>query len=245
MAARRKRTAARPKKKNNNKAALWRVAVHEAGHAIVAHALGLRVGDMTIVPGVTVHGDGYAGFTGLAHDPNEVLRAIDEYYDLENDSDDREANTFFFLMKNMQVSFAGMVAEELFFDGADDSGLGPDYEAINSYAEVVCQPDPQEFEEMRLDAPPAATHEERLQLAQEKLKTLPKWEEDYFKDWIRHRTRKLLRNRRELVEALAGGLLVKGHLSAEEITQVITSAIVPRSTRQPRVRVPRTRQGRS
>lgn len=232
MAARKRGTPHKPKQNDP----LWRVAVHEAGHAVAAHAVGVPVGDVTIIPGATTNGDGYAGRTSLNHSPHHVRRALDELYDLESDSGDgsRDNETFAFVVKSMQVSFAGMVAEELFFGEAEEAGLGPDYAAINMCAEVVCQPDRQEAEEKTVDAPPGATYEECLRLAQEKVKTQPKWEEDYFKDWVKHRTRKLLRNRREVVDALAVKLIAKGQLSAQETRRVITSPLAARSARKVR-----------
>jgi hypothetical protein len=223
MAARKNRTP--PKATTNG--ALWRVAVHEAAHAVAAHALGIPLGSVTIAPGATTDGDGYAGRTELRQSPREIQRAVDENCDVEEDSDEgsREKKRLTFCIANMQVSFAGMVAEELFFGAADESGLAGDYDAINSCAEVVCQPDPQELDEKKLDAPPGATYEECLNLAREKVKSLSKWEEDYFKDWVQHRTRKLLRNRRHVVEALARSLLAEKTLSATSISAVIIESL--------------------
>lgn len=165
----------------------WRVAVHEAGHAVVAHALGVQVGDVTIEPGVTKHGDKYAGLTLMNYDACALLRGLDEYYDADADEDDgaREEEMLQFQIKSMQVSFGGKLAEELFFGAAEDAGFGPDLESINDLAERVCPPDPQELDEKKVDAPPRATYEECLKLAQEKLATVPKWEEDYFKETVK------------------------------------------------------------
>ena len=63
----------------------WRVAVHEAAHAVVAHVLDVPLGAVSIVPGRTLFGDGYAGISNLAIAPEEVSRVMDDYSEIDGD----------------------------------------------------------------------------------------------------------------------------------------------------------------
>lgn len=204
----------------------WRVAIHEAGHAVAAHALGVPLGEITIVPGRTGEGAHYAGLTNLNHGEHQVRRALDEYYDCDGDDDDgREADTLAFVSKSIQVSYAGKIAEELFFGDGDPSSWEHDFSSIHRCAERVCPPDAQEIAETSIAISPDATYEGCLDVAREKAASTPLHEVDHFKSWLECRTRKLVHGRRRAVEAVARCLLVERRLSPADTTNAILTAM--------------------
>ena len=241
MAARKRAVA--PKK---NKDCRWRVAVHEAGHAVAAHALGVRIGDVTIVQGTTFDGEGYAGRTRLEYESETLRRSLDGYYDADNDDDDddREEKTFFLLLKSMKVSFAGMLAEELFFGGAEESGVQQDLEAINTCAERLCPPDSKEVEERGVPISLDMSMEEALSEAIKRMPEVPKQEYEYMVEWLEQSTRKLLRHRQELVEAVALKLLERQTLTGAEVVATILAAMKKRWSRNARRTAHSTHAGR-
>lgn len=227
MALRKKKLA--PKKNMDGR---WRVAVHEAGHAVAAHTLGIRIDRVTIVGGATADGERYEGFAGFGYDLAALRKALDEYYDAEDDDDDddREERTFFLLMKSMQVSFGGKVAEELFFGAAEETGITSDLESVNTCADRLCPPDPKEIQErtlsLSLDMGMDAAMAEAIKLLPE----LPKQEHEFFCEWVEHRVRKLLRNRQDLIEAVASRLLERETLTGGQVVTTILGALKARST---------------
>lgn len=216
MAARKKRLA--PKQ---NKTSRWRVAVHEAGHAVAAHALGVPIDHVTIAAGVTHNGEDYAGRLELKHDPATLRQAMDDYCDGESDDEDREEKTFFLLLKSIKISFAGKLAEEIFFGAAEDSGVQHDLKAINTCAERLCPPDAKEIAERTMPLSLDMSMEEAVSEAIKLMPEMRKQEYEYLLEWIEHSTRKLLRQRRDVVETVALALLERETLTAPEVVKTI------------------------
>jgi hypothetical protein len=205
----------------------WRTAVHEAGHVVAAHMLGIPLGPVTIVPGKGPDGVAFLGRAKLNVDPHHARRAWDEYYDSEDELGDadaerrREDESLVFFARQIQISFAGMLAEEIFF-GAADGGLQHDLHSIAMCADRVCPPDAREAAESRFTAPPNATPEEiRALLAEALERRLAKHETELFQDWLKTRARKLVEHSRREIDAVARALVLRKRLTPKRAMDAI------------------------
>lgn len=147
---------------------------------------------------------------------------LDEYAAAEDGVEDDDIIPF--AVRHVQVSFGGMIAEELFFGAVDDRTCDGDARAISIFAERICPPDAQEMTEMCIEASEGASEDELPGVATAKLAELPLNEQDYFTQWLEHRTRKLLRNRKHLIEALAQQLLATKQVTAQEVKNIVAEA---------------------
>lgn len=115
----------------------WRVAIHEAGHAVTAALLQLPIDHTTIV----ANGD-VAGLTQLAENYSPILRAALE--------DQLPSDVSFAILKiSTQYAHGGSVAERLVFETCDAVWWEQDYESIVDLA-LKASTDPDAFcEDMR------------------------------------------------------------------------------------------------
>lgn len=112
-------------------------AYHEAGHAVAAHYLGVKVGNVTIVP------DGNA--VGSAQNAPTVSRQNLKAYEFRTSLNNFEGETS--ALRTAVISLAGVVAQRAHAPrSVRNYHWRADYEQINLLARKVCCEDEKEME---------------------------------------------------------------------------------------------------
>lgn len=214
-----------------NRDSLWRIAVHEAGHLVVAYILGIGLDEVVRLQEAHAR-QCVAGELLRDYASADELVAVRRCDDLNDEV--FVASRIATITENLQISLAGMVAEELFFGSTSDLS-SVDAEAIQICLAAACHADSDELRHRTVDVPRGATLHEWLILAEQKYATLPKCEADHFRSWALQRTTKLLRARKSVVEAVAEKLMAKEQLSdraVESIIEVSTRAMHRKASRR-------------
>jgi hypothetical protein len=189
----------------------YRVAVHEASHAVVARLLGVSLG------GVSCDPDPSGKFSGLTWG----LKFFERY----SDDDDAEAPEFCerlrVLMPKAGESREGDVADIV-------------QHAINRVIEIAAG---SLGERMLLEGPPwAAPHDRMQETAFARLLCSTPQAAEAFVRFCEAQCRDLLEPHLHIIAQLAAALRVRRALTGEEVDQVITVALAKASVEEERAR---------
>ncbi len=177
------------------------IATHEAGHAVVAHLVGL---DRRLEVLSIVRRRGSLGL--LAH----------------SDTEERFLRTRTELLSHIQISFGGMVAEEIWF-GESGTGPGGDLQAATQTAALMVGALGMSGSLVSLEAASGGPLDAGLVsrvLADDQYRR----EVESILERSKQSVRELLDTHRTVVEALRDQLLARDELVGEEIVEVIEKA---------------------